>query len=103
MEWKDKRHNKNTLQDYFKSFCSTARWEKARLHLAEQGKLEGHPRDIAKLIEEVKRDIEEEEAENIKGDLYKMFIRDILNSSVRGLAEWYKEKLLDNIDKNKNE
>ncbi len=71
-----------------------ARWEKAVLHLAEAGLLEHSPRDIGRIIAEVKRDIQEEEEEWIKEQLYKIFRPHILRKSTQGLAEWYKEKLL---------
>lgn len=35
--------------------------------------------------------------ESIKNHLYARFIEEILRVSVRGLPEWYKNKLLENI------
>lgn len=95
-EWKIKRP-KDSLEDYIKGFCSEARWQKAIIHLKEKGLLESHPKDIGVLIKTVQQDILEEEMENIKTTLFNKFKEDILRHSVRGLPEWYKQKLLENL------
>lgn len=95
-EWKVKSP-KNSLQKYFESFQSEARWQKAVIHLREKGELENSPRDIGKLICQVKSDIKHEEKENIKNYLYKKFIDEILRRAIRGLPKWYKEKLLEGL------
>ena len=77
------------------NYRTEARWAKAAQHLKEAGKLEGTPRDIGKLIVEVKRDIEEEEMEAIKDFLFKQFGEELLRRSTVGLPEYYKNKLLD--------
>jgi hypothetical protein len=46
----------------------------------------------------VQQDILEEETENIKKYLYHTFKEDILRHSVRGLPEFYKQKLLENLN-----
>lgn len=51
-------------------------------------------KDIGKLLDEVQKDIQEEEQEAIKSFLWKEFKREILKEAVKGLPEWYKEKLL---------
>jgi hypothetical protein len=96
VEWKTKSP-KGALQEYIKGFKSEARWQKAVIHLKEKGELENNPRDIGKLFKQVNLDIIEEESENIKNELYKKFVKDILRYATKGLAEWYKEKLLDNV------
>ena len=95
-EWKIKSP-KGALQEYIDGFKTEARWQKAVLYLKEKNELEGEPRDIGKLVPRVQQDIEEEEMENIKNELYKKFIGDITRTAVRGFAEWYKEKLLENV------
>lgn len=95
-EWKIKSP-KGTLELYIKSFKNEARWQKALLHLKETGKLENQPKDIGALIKEVQQDIITEEGENIKKFLYNKFIKDIVRVAVRGLPEWYKNKLLENV------
>lgn len=61
----------------------------------ERGELEGTPRDIGKLLKEVYTDIEEEEQENIKDQLYSIFKSDIMKYATHGLAQWYKTKLVE--------
>ena len=101
-DWKIKRP-KDCVQSYIQGFKSEARWDKALIHLKEKGLLETHPKDIGKLIKEVHADIKEEEAENIKTFLYKKFIGEIIRVSTKGLPEWYKNKLLENLNENKEE
>lgn len=96
-EWKIKKP-KDSIDFYIQSFRSDARWQKAFQFLRDTGALENSPRDIPKLIERVNQDIEEEEGENIKKDLYKMAIKEILRVSTRGLPEWWKNKLLESIE-----
>lgn len=96
VEWKDKKP-KGQLQEFIDGFKSEARFEKARQHLRDNGTLEQQLQDIPKLVAEVHRDLIEEETEYIKEHLYKCYIDDIKRMSVRGLAEWYKEQLLENV------
>ncbi len=79
---------------FIESFRSEARWQKAVQHLKEKGELENSPRDIGKLMTEIKKDILEEEEENIKNTLLKIFKEDIMRKAVRGFPEWYKKQLL---------
>jgi hypothetical protein len=95
-EWKIKRP-KDSLEEYIKGFQSEARWQKAIIHLKEQGLLENQPKDIGILIKTVQKDILEEEKEDIMKFLYNKFKEDILRNAVRGLPEYYKQKLLDNL------
>lgn len=96
-EWSTKKP-RNNLDLYTQSFKSEARWVKAVQHLRDAGKLEESPRDIGKLIPEVQKDIIEEESENIKNELYKLFIDDIQRAAIGGLPQWYKERLLNNVN-----
>ena len=95
-EWKIKKP-KDCLNNYMQGFKSDARWLKAFQYLRDKGELENSPRDIGKLIKRVQEDIIEEEQENIKKELYKFVINDIKRISIKGLPEWYKEKLLENL------
>ena len=96
VEWKC-NNPKDSLKSYLDGFKNDARWQKAIIHLKEKGLLTNSPKDIETVIKEVQRDIMEEEKENIKDFLFKHFSKDILRTCVRGLPEYYKEKLLENI------
>jgi hypothetical protein len=77
------------------TYKTDARFEKAVQHLRERGEIEGTPRDIGKLIVEVKEDIKKECVDEIKDMLYRWTIDHILRGSCGGLPEWYKNKLLE--------
>jgi len=93
-EWKRDFTSKGKLELFIESFRTEARWNKAIQHLKEKGELECSVRDIGKLIQEIKNDLLEEEKENIKNGLYKIFVNDIVRKSTHGFPEWYKEKLV---------
>jgi len=95
-EWKIKRP-KDSIEDYIKGFCSEARWQKAFQYLRDNSSLEMQARDIPKLIKRVQEDITEEEEANIRETLYNKFIGEIMRHSIKGLPEWWKNKLLDNV------
>lgn len=97
LDWKD-RQPKDNLHEYINSFGTEARWQKSLIHAKEQGILTNSLKDIQPLIEMVQRDVEEEEKENAKNMLWKMFRKDILGSSIRGFVDWYKKKLLGNLN-----
>lgn len=88
-----KRSSKGKLDVYLESFRSEARWIKAVQRMREDDTLEYQPRDIGTLVKLVQADIKEEETENIKEELYKLYIGSITRTAVRGLAEWYKAQL----------
>jgi len=91
-EWK--KSTPSGRYDELKQACrSEARWEKAVQHLRDSGLLENIPRDIGKLIVEAKRDFVEEEKETLKEELWKIFGDEMVRTSIRGLPEWYKDRL----------
>jgi hypothetical protein len=77
------------------SFNTVARWEKSVQHLAENGSISNTPKDIGALLKEVHADIEAEEKEAIKEYLWHENKREIFGAAVRGLPEWYKQRLLE--------
>jgi len=85
---------KNAVELLKEAFCTEARWQKGVIHLEERGELDEAPRDIGFLMKEIHKDIEEEEKENIKEELWNIYRKDIMRVAVRGCAEWYKEQLL---------
>lgn len=71
-----------------------ARWQKAVQHLREAGVITDSPKDIGAVIKEVHTDVMKEEVDFIKDALFKEFRKDILGGVCRGVAEWYKARLL---------
>lgn len=82
-----------TLEDYFQSFCTEARWLKAIQKMKDNGTWLKDPKDIGSLIKIVQEDIVTEESENIRQHFYTTFIPEILRCSVKGLPQFYKDKL----------
>jgi hypothetical protein len=76
-------------------FKTPARWNKSVIHLRERGELENDPRDIGKLLLEIKHDVEAECESEIKEVLYKWAIGHIMRGVTGGFPEWYKQKLLE--------
>lgn len=95
-KWGSEFTARGKWQTFKDSFCTEARWNKAIQHLKEKGLLENSPRDIGKLIAEIKTDISDEEKEEIKTFLWEEFGDEILRGSTKGFPEWYKNKLLEN-------
>lgn len=92
--WGKENTGKGKFEVLCESYKTPARWNKAILHMEERGELERSPRDIGKLIKEIQADITEEEKENIKEELWRMFGKDILRVSIHGFPEWYKDQLV---------
>jgi hypothetical protein len=90
--WKQKS-GKSGWETFMEQYKTEARWQKGFQHLRDQGDLEFEPRDIGKLIKEVQRDITEECKEEILNFLWDQFGKNLLRYSIRGLPEWYKEKI----------
>jgi hypothetical protein len=76
-------------------FRTPARWAKAVQHLREDGKLEDSPRDIALLFKEVPADVLRECEQEIKQELFDLAWPKVHRGVTAGLAEWYKERLLE--------
>jgi len=85
----------DVLQSLVERYRTPARWTKAVQHLQEKGRLEGSPKDIGALINEVQEDLKAECEEEIKGLLYAWAKERIFRGSTAGLPQWYKERLLD--------
>lgn len=84
-----------TIKERYKT---EARWNKAIQHLRDNGELENSPRDIGKLIQEVRRDVKEECEEEIKEILFKWAWKKVSNSLTGGFPEYYKELLLKKME-----
>lgn len=94
-DWKTGYTSKSKLQIIIDSVASEARWAKAVQHLTEAGQLEHSPRDIGKLINEIKQDLFLEEEQNLKEELFKCFKNELERRCTRNFPEWYKDKLLE--------
>ncbi len=94
-EWKAENPTQGDIvQVLIQRYHSAARWQKAVMHLREQGKIEDSPRDIGLLMREIWPDIEREEKEAIKDALYAWAQDKVRRGVTAGLPEWYKEQLL---------
>ena len=97
-EWKEKNPNKNdALARIAMRYANEARFRKAAQHLDEQGILEHSPRDISKLMDEVVRDILEEEGDTIREHLlaWAMSKGGMRKRMVGDIPDWYKNLLLE--------
>lgn len=94
-----KNFNKKSKYEYIKeSYRTEARWDKAIQYLRDAGELTGDVKDIGPLICRIGKDIIEEESENIKEQLYNLYIKEITRTATHGFPEYYKKKLMENID-----
>ena len=94
-EWKDRNPStKDVVQRIIDDYRTPARWQKAVIHLKEQGKLEGSPKDIGALMGMAKDDVESECMNEIKERLWLYAKEQILRGIAGGLPQWYKEQLL---------
>ena len=93
-DWKLRNPNvKDILTVIGEQYRTHARFEKARQHLRDEGKLKGEPSDIGLLVKEVQRDTWEEEGEAIAEKLRQWAKQKLGKSFVKGLPEWYKRLL----------
>jgi hypothetical protein len=85
---------RQSLIEYFKSFRTEARWQKAIQHLRDDGTLTGEPKDIGPLLKELWEDFRKEEEANIMAWLWRKHEKQIHRSLIAGFPEWYKEQIL---------
>ena len=71
-----------------------ARWRKAVEHLRDQGLIEGLPRDIGRILAEVRADLRREASDDIRDALYSHAFPHIERGVTRGLPEWYRAALV---------
>lgn len=94
-DWRDRNPAAgDVIESVIQDYRTAARWDKAVQHLREEGKLENSPKDIALLLKEVNKDILKECESEIKERLWKFAWPKMSRGLVRGLPEWYKNKLL---------
>ena len=88
------------IENLVNSFTSEARWKKSIQHLTEDGLLKNEMQDMRLLAPAVIKDIEGEEKETIKEELWKIFWGKIKSRAVKGLPEYYM-KHIEEINRNK--
>jgi hypothetical protein len=88
-----KKSRADFVQSIGVMYNTPVRFAKAVQHLRDAGELLEEPKDIGPLMAELNRDLEEEEADNIKNMLYDKWRKDIMRTASRGFAEWYKTRL----------
>ena len=96
-EWKTLHGPKSSndiLRELAVTYASPARWQKALIHLREEGKITDSPKDIGELMKAVPPDVEKECREAILEALWKWAWPNLRRSLTRGLPEWYKDLLL---------
>lgn len=74
-----------------------ARWEKAVNALRDGASLSETVKDIGPLLKKLHQDIDEEDVDFFKEELWKLFSRDIKKMACRGFPEWYKKRLADSV------
>jgi len=80
-------------------YRSEARWEKAIIHMKEDGLFTGTVKDIGPLMKRIQVDVDEECAEEIKSALYKWAKPHIIRKCPAGFPEYFKAKLAENAFK----
>lgn len=93
--WKSENTHKGRYEVFKDGFATPARWEKAIQRMRESGSLDDSPKDIGPLMAEIRKDVATEEKSSIMEFLWSEFGKDVVNASVKGFAEWYKQRLLD--------
>jgi len=93
-EWRAKKPTNADITDQLiDRYRTPARWQKAIQHLAENGLLDGSPRDIGPLMLEVPKDVQKECEDEIKQALFDHFWPKIRRGITAGAPEWYKQEL----------
>jgi hypothetical protein len=82
------------VQNLIIQLRTEARWRKTIQHLRDDGKLLNAPQDISPLLCELKADLEREEGDFIKEQLYAHFIKQIKGGVTAGFPEFYKSLLV---------
>ncbi len=100
--WNDEQKTKdpqNIIQILAATYGTTARWNKAVIHLKERGELTGEAKDIGALMKEVPEDINKECEAELKEKLFAWAWPQLRRKVTHGLPEWYKEEMLKNAFK----
>lgn len=88
----------DVIFDIASQLKTEARWNKVVQHLEEVGALTHSTMDIGPLIQELQKDLSEEESDFIKECLLEHFGNKIIKKACAGFAVWYKEQLRSDSD-----
>lgn len=93
-DWKDRNPTgKDAIELITEKYRTPARWQKAIIHMQEEGTYSGTPADIGALIKAIPQDILKECQDEIKEALFFHFWQFIRRGVTRGFPEWFKEEL----------
>ena len=101
MQGKREATTKETIESLVAGYRTEARWQKAVIHLREQGLLSHDPKDIGPLIKEVLNDIDLEK-DDITDFVMKRVMSMIHKEATKGFPEWYKRQLMEVADATEN-
>lgn len=96
-EWKAEHATKGPkeiVQLLATQYATPARWQKALIHLKEEGKITDSPKDIEGLMAMVPGDVLKECEAEIREKVFEWVWPQLKRSLTRGLPEWYKNELL---------
>lgn len=97
-DWRERNPTQNDiLAHLIERYSTEARWSKAVQHIGEAGKLTGDVQDIGSLMKEIPQDVKAECEDEIKSMLFKHFWPKIARGITRGVPEWYKRKLIEEV------
>lgn len=85
----------DVILEIAESVAPEARWLKAIQRLRDEGRLDESPKDIGPLMKAIQDDVVEEEEDWIKDRLWKEYKGHICRATIRGFADWYKQRLMD--------
>lgn len=94
---KESKDIEKDIDEFFETFRTVPRWEKAIQHLREDGLLKRGSEDIGVIIKEIQRDVLEEEENYIKENLWNIYRRRFLRSVIDGFPTWYQQKLISEV------
>ncbi len=96
-EWKTihgPKAQNEILRELALTYASPARWQKALIHLREEGKITDTLKDIGELFQAVPPDVLKECEEEIKAALWNWAWPNLRRALTHGLPDWYKDLLL---------
>jgi len=85
----------NAVQQILAGYQKEAIWQKAIQHLRDAGELKDEPKDIGRLVAEIKRDFRKENGEDVIEKLLKAYYGEVEAGILMGFPQWYKAKILE--------